>query len=260
MRPFAPLLALLLASAIHAPAWAAGSPELSPETKQKLDEYWRLCRVKKKGPFSANMCVCKDGTKEVVRKVDGKLVTPCGGQFAWCESFRSGAGKALAEEGVYVGNLFKRDLYEWDTIADHHDLVRGYILEKYFIDTHPESQVREAAGSTRGLAGAEYEAEATRRSSSSATSTSDELPTSRAITCWPTSSSGASSCATTRDSIDKARSLASAIHGRARASSSPCATRSHNQINAGPDSPSSQAYREEAWPAGDPVRSGGRPR
>jgi hypothetical protein len=106
------------------------------------------------------MCLCRDGTKEKVRKdAQGRLITPCGGRWRFCESFRSDCGKALAAQGMYVGNLFQRDLYEWDEIADHRDLVRGYILEKLFVDTHPDHKlaVLRAYG---GLAGAEYEAEA----------------------------------------------------------------------------------------------------
>ncbi len=57
---------------------------------------------------------------------------------------------------MYIANIFSRDLYLWDSFPDHNDLVRGYILEKYFIETNPNhklSQLR-AFG---GLSGAEYE-------------------------------------------------------------------------------------------------------
>jgi hypothetical protein len=148
-------LALLLGVA---PGHASRGPALTEAQKKKLDENWRLCLLKKKGPYTANMCLCKDGTKEMVRKDEtGKLVTPCGGSWRFCEAFRSDWGKALAEEGMYVGNLFERDLYEWDSIGDHDDLVRGYILEKFFIETHPDHKLA-VLRSYGGLAGAEYEA------------------------------------------------------------------------------------------------------
>ena len=39
---------------------------------------------------------------------------------------------------MYIANIFSRDGHLWSTFPNHHDLVRGYILEKYFIETHPE--------------------------------------------------------------------------------------------------------------------------
>jgi len=58
---------------------------------------------------------------------------------------------------MYIANIFSRDLEDWDRFPDRHDLVRGYILEKFFIDTHPDHKlaVMRAYG---GLSGAEYEA------------------------------------------------------------------------------------------------------
>jgi len=158
------LALLLLAGFIvllpAAPGLGASTPALTEAQKKKLDEFWGLCVRKKKGPYTANMCLCKDGTKDVVRKdANGRLITPCKGSWQFCEAFRSGCGKALLEEGMYVGNLFERDLYEWEQIANHHDLVRGYILEKFFIETHPDHKLA-LLRSYGGLAGAEYEARA----------------------------------------------------------------------------------------------------
>jgi len=132
---------------------------LSEATRKKLDRNWQLCLLKKKGPFSANTCVCKDGSKEMVRKVNGKLVTPCGGAFAWCEAFRSDWGRALADEGVWVGNLFQRDVYEWSSIDDPHALVQGYSLESFFIGKNPGHKLDQLRA-YGGLSGAEYEAAA----------------------------------------------------------------------------------------------------
>ena len=154
------LSALILLLALAAPT-ATGSPQgaaLDSKQKQLLDENWNLCLRKKKGPYTANMCVCTDGRQEMVRKdASGKLVIPCAGKWKFCEAFRSECGKTLAGEGMYVGNLFERDLYEWDKIEDHHDLVRGYSLEKFFIETHPDHKLA-TLRSYGGLAGAEYEA------------------------------------------------------------------------------------------------------
>ena len=55
------------------------------------------------------------------------------------------------------GNLFARDLFLWDEFPDHHDLVRGYVLEKFFIETHPDHKLAQMRA-YGGLAGAEYEA------------------------------------------------------------------------------------------------------
>lgn len=140
-------------------ASAATAEPLSDASKKKLDQNWRLCLLKKKGPFSANTCVCKDGSKEMVRKVNGKLIVPCGGAFVWCEAFRSDWGRAVASEGVWVGNLFKRDVYEWDQVGDPHALVQGYALEHYFIAANPGHKLDQLRA-YGGLSGAEYEAAA----------------------------------------------------------------------------------------------------
>jgi hypothetical protein len=53
-------------------------------------------------------------------------------------------------------NLFSRDLLLWDNFPDHDDLVRGYILEKYFSGTHPTNKLSQLR-SFGGLSGVEYE-------------------------------------------------------------------------------------------------------
>jgi hypothetical protein len=155
------ILAFVASALALAPPARAASPQgssLSEKQQQWLDENWGYCLRNKKGPYTANMCVCKDGKQEMVRKdASGKLIVPCGGSWKFCEAFRSTCGEALASEGMYVGNLFERDLYEWSKIEDHHDLVRGYILEKFFIETHPDHKLA-VLRSYGGLAGAEYEA------------------------------------------------------------------------------------------------------
>jgi hypothetical protein len=153
------VLALALALSLSlaaAPAQARG-PELTDADKRELDKNWKLVLTKNKGPYSSNYCVCKNGEKQPVMLPDGRIQSPCNGNPNFCAAFREPWADAIGGQGMYVANLFARDLYLWDTFPDHHDLVRGFVLEKFFMDTHPDhklSQMR-AYG---GLAGAEYEA------------------------------------------------------------------------------------------------------
>ena len=146
----------ILAVLIAAPAQASG-PGLTDAQKRKLDESFQLCLRKKKGPYTQNYCVCRNGEREPVMKKDGSIVTPCGGRMRFCAAFRSPCGEALAGEGMYVANLFARDLFQWDEFPDHHDLLRGYVLDKFFIETHPDHKLAQMRA-YGGLAGAEYEA------------------------------------------------------------------------------------------------------
>ncbi|MBW1687796.1 MAG: hypothetical protein JRS35_22395, partial [Deltaproteobacteria bacterium] len=134
----------------------AGGPELTDAQKRKLDENFQLCVRKVKGPYSPNFCVCRNGEKKPVW-VDGRVVSPCGGRARFCAAFRQPWADALAGEGMYIANLFARDLFLWDEFPDHHDLVRGYVLEKFFIETHPDHKLAQMRA-YGGLAGAEYEA------------------------------------------------------------------------------------------------------
>ncbi|HXJ37294.1 MAG TPA: PEP/pyruvate-binding domain-containing protein, partial [Candidatus Eisenbacteria bacterium] len=61
-----------------------------------------------------------------------------------------------AKNGVYIANVFSRDLYLWDTFPDHNDLVRGYVLEQYFVATNPTHKFAELRA-FGGLSGTEYE-------------------------------------------------------------------------------------------------------
>lgn len=132
--------------------------ELTEAQKKSLDKNFKTTLVKKKGPYSANYCVCKDGEKRPVLGKDGSIANRCGEpNTRFCAAFRAEWAKAIAEQGMYIGNIFSSDLFEWDDIPDKHNLVRGYLLEKYFIDTHPEHKLAEMK-SYGGLSGAEYEA------------------------------------------------------------------------------------------------------
>ena len=147
--------------AVAAPAAAFRAPELTVQQQKTLRDNFAVSMRKLKGPYSDNVCVCPDGRKIPVQSASGGVRIGCKNAI-FCAAYRAAWGEALAKEGVYVGNLFSRDLYEWKSFPDHDDLVRGYILEKYFVETNPShklSQLR-AFG---GLSGAEYESAAAPR-------------------------------------------------------------------------------------------------
>ncbi len=237
------LAAALVAAALAIPAQGRG-PELTDAQKRKLDENFELCLKKRKGPYGTNECVCRDGKRKPVW-VNGKVVSPCGGAARFCAAFRQPWAQALADEGgMYIGNLFSPDLFLWDEFPDHHDLVRGYVLEKFFIETHPEHKfaVMRAYG---GLAGAEYEArDAPRFFERYLALDSFEEPRHYFLAYelqrrfFVREDQGA---------IGKARNLASVIYAQ-RADFKPLRDAVHNQISAA-RIPPIRAYRD-AMPAG----------
>jgi len=133
----------------------AVGPVLTAAQEEMLARNWQTIQHKKKGPYSQNYCVCSDGSRELVLQ-DGIVADRCT-QTNFCAAFRAPSGVALATAGMYVGNIFSSDLLDWDTFADHHDLVRGYILENFYMSSHPRSKLAQMQG-YRGLKGAEYEA------------------------------------------------------------------------------------------------------
>jgi hypothetical protein len=142
-----------------APPARARGPELTNAQKQELDRNWQLVLSKEKGPYSQNYCVCRNGARQPVMLPDGRIQTPCGGAMRFCAAWREPWAEAIADQGMYVGNLFARDVFEWEEYEDHHDLVRGYVLEKFFVETHPDHKLAQMRA-YGGLAGAEYEAAA----------------------------------------------------------------------------------------------------
>ena len=178
----------------------------------------------------------------MVRKdSSGKLITPCGGRWEFCEAFRSDWGQALADEGMYVGNLFERDLYEWDQIADHHDLVRGYVLEKFFIETHPKHKLA-TMRAYGGLAGAEFEARDAPLFFEKYLSQVDFDEPRHYLLAYELQRRFF--VRDNQGSIGKARNLASAIH-RQQSKFKPLRDAVHNQISAA-HIPRIQAYRQVA--------------
>ncbi len=150
------LIALL---AIVIEATASPLRELSAAQKRELQEQFQIVLQKRKGPFGRNVCVCSDGRKEPVLRPDGTIQNVCGDKTLFCSAFRAPWAEALGRQGVYIGNLFSNDLFLWDGFRDHHDLVRGYILENYFIENHPDHRLA-VAKALRGVSGSEYEAPA----------------------------------------------------------------------------------------------------
>ena len=137
------------------PADAAPFGQLSAKQKANLRKHFRKTLKEKKGPYGPNVCVCADGRKEPVERPDGTISNVCKNTL-FCAAFREPWAEALAKQGVYIGNIFSSDLFHWEDVPDHHDLVRGYILEKYFVQTHPKHKLAKLK-SYRGLSGAEDE-------------------------------------------------------------------------------------------------------
>lgn len=153
----APVVAALLLAALAGPVRAVDPP--APLTKAQQDELrrnWAPCLSKLKGPYTENFCVCANGEKLPVQ-VDNQIRTPCGLNPRFCAAFRAPWAEALGRRGMWIANLFSPDLLQWDTFADHHALVRGYILEQYFTNANPAHKLAEMRA-YGGLAGAEYEA------------------------------------------------------------------------------------------------------
>lgn len=142
---------------IKAPSiFAAASLRLTTAQKKMLNRNWQAISHKIKGPYSVNYCVCTDGTRKPVLAKDGSIANRCK-STNFCGAFRAPVGQALTTTGMYVGNSFSSDLFEWDKFPSHHDLLRGYILENHYMASHPESKLAQMQ-TYRGLKGAEYEA------------------------------------------------------------------------------------------------------
>jgi hypothetical protein len=137
------------------------APALTKPQQSELKANFALCKSKLKGPYGDNYCKCPDGRKLPVQ-VDTRVTSPCGPNALYCAAHRAPWAEVLGRQRMWIANIFARDLDQWDTFGDHHDLVRGYILEKYFTETNPAHKLAEMR-SYGGLAGAEYEAAAAPR-------------------------------------------------------------------------------------------------
>jgi hypothetical protein len=146
------LLTCLFANAVQADS----APLLSEADKRMLSKAITEIDSTEKGPYTPNYCVCTDGSKHPVELPDGTLQNPCG-QTRFCSGFRADWVAELTRHGMYIGNIFSADLYQWNDIPDHQNLVRGYILEKFYTDTHQNTKLAQLRA-YGGLMGAEYEA------------------------------------------------------------------------------------------------------
>ncbi|CAG0964835.1 hypothetical protein MYXO_00970 [Myxococcaceae bacterium] len=156
---------LAVAAGIVLAAGAANAafegPGLTADQERKLEQNFRLSVSKLKGPYTENICVCPGGSKRPIRSASGALGTGCERPI-FCAAYRAEWGEALAAERVYIGNIFSRDVYEWKTYENKHDVVRGYVLEKFFVDTVPDHKLSQLR-SFRGLASSEEVGPATAR-------------------------------------------------------------------------------------------------
>src|SRR6476620_9910326 len=122
---------LVVLLAITMPAATFRPLPLSARDQQLLRDNFGQCISRLKGPYTENFCVCADGKKIPVRGASGQIDGGCKNPL-FCAAFRAPWAEALTKQRMYIANLFSRDLYLWDSFPDHNDLVRGYILEKYF--------------------------------------------------------------------------------------------------------------------------------
>jgi hypothetical protein len=156
-------LCVLSLSGLAAPAGAFRAPELTAEQQWQLRASFAPCLSKLKGPYTENYCVCKaTGEKLPVAGPDGRVRSPCGDDALFCAAYRAPWAEALGRERMWIANIFSRDLHLWDSFPDHNDLVRGYILEKYFTETNPNHKLAELRA-YGGLSGSEYETPASIR-------------------------------------------------------------------------------------------------
>jgi len=144
-------------AAFSLPGHAFQTESLSPIVQKELKALWAPSMSKIKGPFGDNTCVCTDGRSAPVQSKSGVIRNICGQKDTlFCAAFKAPWGIDLEKYRVYVANIFSRDLNDWDRFSDYHDLVRGYVLEKFIIATYPKHKLSEMR-QYGGLSGAEYE-------------------------------------------------------------------------------------------------------
>jgi hypothetical protein len=159
MRRFFASLAMATLFAYAPLSWAA----LTPEDRAELKSTYEAILQKQKGPFTINYCTCVNGKLAPVADENLRVrPDPCGelegvGQL-FCSAYRNDLAKKLATHGLYIANVFSNEVYLWDQHEDHHRLAKGFILEKYYMDTHPESKLT-TSRAYGGISGAEFEAQ-----------------------------------------------------------------------------------------------------
>ncbi|EFK08006.1 pyruvate phosphate dikinase, PEP/pyruvate binding domain protein [delta proteobacterium NaphS2] len=139
----------------------SGWAELSKKEKNELRSAYKTILVKRKGPFTINTCTCTNGKLAPVADDNMRIrPNPCRelentGQL-FCSAYRNKYAEILAKYGVYVGNIFSNEVFLWDENPEHHRVVKGFLLEKYYMDTHPESKLA-MSRAYGGISGTEFE-------------------------------------------------------------------------------------------------------
>jgi hypothetical protein len=150
-------LILFLVTGLATNGWA----ELTTKDRRALKSAYKGVLAKKKGPFTINYCTCVNGKLAPVADKNMRIrANPCGelmgvGQL-FCSAYRNDIAKKLAEQGLYVANIFSNEVFLWDRHKDHHRLTKGFILEKFYMETHPESKLT-MSRAYGGISGSEFE-------------------------------------------------------------------------------------------------------
>jgi len=135
--------------------------ELTPKDKKELRSIYKAIEARKKGPFDINTCTCANGRLAPVADKNMRVrPNPCGeldgSSQLFCSAYRNDLAKKLARQGVYLGNIFSNEVFMWDETPDHHRVAKGFILEKYYMETHPDSKLT-LARAYGGISGSEFE-------------------------------------------------------------------------------------------------------
>lgn len=136
--------------------------ELSADENKTLTQTYQKIQSRDKGPYDINTCTCVNGELAPVADKDMRVrPDPCRELFnakqLFCSAYRSKPAMTLIEHGVYVGNIFSNEVNLWEKNKDHHRLVKGFIFEKFQMDTNPEGKLS-ISRSYRGISGLEFEA------------------------------------------------------------------------------------------------------
>ena len=136
--------------------------ELSAQDKKSLTDAFKSIQSRAKGPYTINYCTCVNGERAPVADQNMRVRSdPCGEVLGvrqlFCSAYRNEPADILAGHGVYVANIFSNEVFAWDRHKDHHRLVRGFILEKFHMDSHPTAKLAQSRA-YRGISGTEFEA------------------------------------------------------------------------------------------------------
>ncbi|MDY7036615.1 MAG: hypothetical protein SV375_10710, partial [Thermodesulfobacteriota bacterium] len=157
MKKFFLITILLSVFVFTSTGWA----KLTPKDKKLLKDTYKVILSKVKGPFTINYCTCVNGKLAPVADKNMRVrPNPCGelmgvGQL-FCSAYRNDLAKKLAKYGLYVANIFSNEVFLWDRHKDHHRLTRGFILEKYYMESHPQSKLTMSRAYS-GISGTEFE-------------------------------------------------------------------------------------------------------